>query len=290
MIQPGWTPSPTGERDRAVVRRRTGREDLLLVFSAGLIVSSGLVAAILLFTHPSGPTSFLEVVYLAFCAWGLVRVFRRNADLAREMRLNENGLVEEFGGGDGWLVDVLVLQGTAPTGADRGMLWIEGDRLFFAGYRTSFALTANEVAGRMRSACAVGGLRHNLRLPLASPTPAGRLSLSLNLRGEGLAAFYRRIDDWASHPSAAAGQLPPLTIGPGATSPAKLLAGGLAYLAGGAGLLGLLLFAAKTVDSFGLLFAAAMPAAWIVLGAMRLRALRDRRRLDRAFADREEDR
>ncbi len=163
----------------------------------------------------------VTVVSGVIAVWLAVRdnVLRRDAALPDQTRR------QEFGAGEGWLVDLIVLQGAAPTGSDRGMLWIEGDRLLFAGDRTSFALAGNDVAGHIRTEEPIGGLRHALCVPLTHRTAAGPLALSFEVVGrdaEEKILVRDTVDRWAVRVPHLDGQRPPTRLGPGAPTRTRL--------------------------------------------------------------------
>jgi len=125
----------------------------------------------------------------------------------------------------------VVRQGEAPTGRDQGLLWIEGGRIVFSGFHTSFALAPDQIATLVRHDAAVPGLRLRLGLTLRRETPVGPLALSFWpvadgwKRAEDDAATLRYtlntvIENGRRSPDPdLAGQWPPIDLGPGARSP-----------------------------------------------------------------------
>jgi len=131
-------------------------------------------------------------------------------------------LVEGLGD-EGWFVDLLVHHGAAPVGSDSGVMWIEEDRLFFAGERTSFGLTPDQVGDFCHLDTAIPGLKNCLELRLSHETPAGTLGItfspistsgrlvpSMNLLILGV------VNRWIGRGRQKDGQLPPLTVSPDA--------------------------------------------------------------------------
>jgi hypothetical protein len=170
---------------------------------------------------------------LLFMGMGLA--MRRHDDRMRARVERVRCLRDEFGVGPVWLVDLMVRQGETVTGQDQGLLWIEGERIAFSGFRTSFALASNQTIGRVRHDASLGGLRRRLELALKRTTDVGPLAISFWPIAEG----YRRQEDDATtlryalnrfldtRPLSSAeeiGQWPPVALGPGALAPRIILA------------------------------------------------------------------
>ncbi len=132
----------------------------------------------------------------------------------------------------------MILQGTVPTGLDRGMLWIEDGRLIFSGHRTSFALRHEDVARVTTPTIQIPKLRNGLEIPLNLRSGRFSVSLSVNVRPGSrhklqslITDLYKWQHDEKKRAKAAEssdlskhGQIPPLAFGPGAPSSNHLLA------------------------------------------------------------------
>ena len=208
---------------------------------------------------------------------------RRQSAIREAAWLRDAATMDEFGRRDGWLVDLMVRRGEAPTGSDRGMLWIEDGRLYFAGRRTSFGLSADQAAGFCRQGLSIPGLRHELDLRLVAPGP---LSITFEPVSGAKWQKSRRtahelreaINRWAGQGGVEGGQLPPLAIGPGAPSANALLLRALAPLLYWPATL--LAFASPfpfPIVLAALATACFLPSVWVPTA--RLRAWHDRRRL-----------
>lgn len=232
MSQADWTPSPVGEREVTFIRQRVMRYQWLSALPAALVIATSFIGALgcltALFNGPS-ILLFMATSGLFALSIGLFRKVRRHED-ALQRATQEPDLVQrqEFGGVDGWLVDLIVLQGSAPTGVDRGMMWFEGDRLFFSGRRTSFGLSPDQVIGRDRWTLSIPGLRNKLYVPLAQCSKAGRLALSIGTGDSEVFDLRAAIHRWSSLEPRGGGQLPPMQVGPGVPSRRRLLVGAIA--------------------------------------------------------------
>ena len=277
-----WTASPLAAREAEEAARDARRAELRV----------GLAVAALASTCPLG----LAITATGTLGWlltvGLVAGAVALLDRASELRKEARGalwdrdavLVDELGARDGWLVDLIVHAGDAPLGSDRGMLWVEDGRLYFAGARTSFALTP-EQASRCEEGRAVPGLRHGLRVPLRVGPAERRDAVSFSpVRGaKGQSRTDERevadaLDRWMREGRASGGQLPPRVPAPDAPDTARLVRGAVAstlfWLAVVAGLVSV-----WPLGLAGLL----LGRRWHAVRGPRLRwrALADRRRLDR---------
>ncbi len=196
-------------------------------------------------------------------------------------------VIDEFGVRSGWLVELIVHGGDAPLGTDRGMMWIEEGRLYFAGRRTSFGLTADQTAGPCERVRAVPGLRHGLRLPLRASnaflsfTVVRPAKWQMAMRDGEVAEVVK---DWIARREATGGQLPPLEPGPGSASAHRLLAKTIVSFGYWPALLLLVRWSnlfdfslAAIVFLLGLGAGGALPS--LSSPALWLRAYRDRRRL-----------
>ncbi len=265
--------------------RRAAREGAVLSGAAALVAGAASWVGLAL---PAG------TIVLGMGALGLMG--RHRDDRRRAERERTWDLREEFGVGPVWPVELMVRQGEAPTGCDRGLMWVEGDRILYAGLRTSFALAPAQTGGPVVHGPRLAGIRHRLNLPLARETPVGPLSLSFWPLSEGLlgaqedAANLRvalnTVAGRRDHVLEALGQWPPLAIGPDAPTPRDLLLGALARVVGWT------LFALVPAVALGAHPLFALAAFVVVAGlanwaaayenAPRWRAYRDRRRLRRA--------
>lgn len=285
MNEADWMPSPHVEREQASLLRRRRWEGPFSVWIAGVTsitaVGSGCATVDFFGRGQLVEAAFGATILLASIAATLGLAARDN-DLHSRIKAHDRTKREEFGSGAGWIVNLLVRQGDAPTGADRGMLWLEGGRLLFSGDRTSFALSSDQIAGPCRVQKPVAGLRHAIQVPLTPRTMAGPLSLSLDA-GADEDAVRRAVDRWAQEKTAG-GQLPPTRIGPGAPSPRRLLRGALGSSAYGMASLAAVVFVFAHVPALGLAIALlALYLGWrldSLVVPLRWRAFRDRSRLN----------
>jgi hypothetical protein len=198
---------------------------------------------------------------------------------------------EEIGGDTGWFVDLLVHHGDAPVGSDRGVLWIEDERLYFSGHRTSFGLTAEQAADFCQYDVCIPGLKNCLELRLRHQTSAGPLGISfspIDRSGRMLQDLHLPIQGsvnrWIGRGNATDGQLPPLTVGPDAEPSACLLfhaVGSVAFWIGVPTSL-ILTWNLNPIGSVvlgmaGLILGSVWTAVWSP--QLRMRAWKDRRKL-----------
>lgn len=203
-------------------------------------------------------------------------------------------LPDEFGGGErgGWRISLLVHQGDAPMGSDEGILWIEDDRLYFAGRRTSFGLTADQADGLLEFDPATPGVRNDLELRLRHQTTVGPLGISFSridpagrIDSSANREILEKVNRWIGRGTATGGQLPPLDLGPDAPTTPFLSLRAAASLAFWITLLAsfpaLILsshpFWAVGIALLGLLTGSLWTPVWSP--QLRLRAWLDRRRL-----------
>ena len=283
-----WSPSHALEREAAEEARLAARARLRVRVA---LAATALAAPLTCFALSSRPEFFpIGLAYTMGAFWSLKRALRQQESWAWE---RDAAAIDEFGGRDGWSVQLMVRQGEAPTGEDRGMMWIEGDRLYFAGRRTSFGLTADQASGDCRFDSAVRGHQHELLLPLAAWTAAGQVAVSfapvVHAKWQDRGAVYdlrEAVDRWRARGGAEGGQLPPIVPGPGAPSAQVLLRravwAGTIWIAYGVGVVGLvgagLAAAALPCAMAGGLIGAVWGDAWSPFA--RYRAYQDRRRLD----------
>lgn len=221
--QAEWTPSSVVERDVEHRRRRVTNHDwLALTVGATAITSAAILGICLLAIFFQGYTIFPALALIGGLFYLAKRIDLRRDRLQEEAASADRILREEFGAGQGWLVSLKILQGAAPSGEDRGMLWIEDGRLVFAGHRTSFTLSQDQVTGRCAFKPKVPGLRNTWSLPLNLHTPAGPVSLSLEVAESGH-AMPSAINHWLDQKPTEIGQLPPTTLGPGHADIDRLL-------------------------------------------------------------------
>jgi len=281
---------PTVEREQTIEARRTRRAGWFARLALLVTVATFPLSCIGLCVG-----SFWIFLALGFGVGGIllsVRAFERLDQARTAVWMRDAGMVDEFGSGVGWLVDLIVHQGDAPTGTDRGMLWVEDDRLIFAGRRTSFALAASEVLGRCHRTPPVPSLRLVLSLFLRTQTPAGRLGVSFVplerakwQSGVTVNDVQEAVTRWLHNGVPGESDLPPLTPGPDAPTSDRLLLRaalvGTYWTALIAGLSGLLLWSepiiALAVAMVGLLIGLSGP----ILHSPRalFRAWWDRRRI-----------
>lgn len=265
----------------------------------GLLVVAGFVflaiAVKVAASYSAGAEGFLffGIAIISLGAIPLARHWERQQELARKP---DAELKEGFGIGRGRFVSLIVRQGDAPTGEDRGMLWFEDGRLYFSGHRTSFGLVPAQVSSFATLEAGVPGVLNEVNLVLRRDTPAGPMSISFGLflspqtnPAPRLAKLKYDIDDWKSHDAKwrdvapeEPGQWPPSVAGPGVISDARLLAGALTVSVVLPCLVGGLLWRVSSGGIATIAFCVALlVAAFSPAGSLRWRALRDRRRLGR---------
>ena len=169
-----WTPHPVSEREMARVRRRWRFGEFNVVGAALSAIAAS--ASFAVGSDRFAGNYFVGILLFGLAtALGLLVVAFARRDNARLNAVNapDRARWEEFGSHEGWLVDLIVLQGDAPTGRDRGILWIEGSRLNFAGDRCSFSLLPGDIAGACRSERSIRGLRLGTRIALRHETASG---------------------------------------------------------------------------------------------------------------------
>ncbi len=222
-----WSLSPHIESEalresRAMIKaRRQSR------FALAFLILSFPIALVLFFMSLIFMPIGIAMIFFAI-RFGMnskeVALEASEADLVHEFRMAEGSSPRT-----GWLVNLLVHQGDAPMGSDRGMLWLEDERLYFVGRRTSFGLTADQVSGLVTFDPATPGVRNDLELRLAYDTIAGPLGISVSpivpggkVDTSAYSDVIDRVNRWIGRGSATGGQLPPLESGPDAPSLAAL--------------------------------------------------------------------
>lgn len=136
---------------------------------------------------------------------------------------DENALRAGYQPRTGILVDLIVRQGAAPTGVDRGMLWVEQGRLYFVGHYTSFGLTQSQVEKQFLNEPNIFSLSYPTTLELNAKTPVGPLSVcfepidpsSGSFTADRRSELRQTLNRWLGAKSDCEGQVPPLTLGPG---------------------------------------------------------------------------
>jgi hypothetical protein len=250
-----WAPSDLHERGESLLRQKIVRIEWTMGPLALLFAPLGLVALVgALFPFFFG-RGRIEVLLAAFALISgftavIVGLNRHRRRLHAALGESDGGLREPFDRHEGWFVELLVHQGAAVTGTDRGMLWIEDGGLLFSGYRTSFALGSDDVSAPPRYMGALPSIQGALRLPLKARTPAGELALSFNPLPEEELLLLGRIGSWIQDAPLRKGQLPPITLGPGALPRNRLLRCtwvATAYWALAAGSIGLLMLAMRSL-------------------------------------------
>jgi len=262
-------------------RRAKGQTGLVVLGVLFLVVAFAAAVA----STDLIPLAMVSVAALSLGAiplahfWELRQTARREPDLA---------LKEGFGKGPGRFVELIVLQGSAPTGIDRGMLWIEDRRLYFSGHRTSFGLVPWQVRSLTGRDAPIPGIRHAITLELQHETPAGLMSLSFGLIVPPSVSDWSerhdlltQLDRWKGGHNPGEGQWPPSGLGPGVVSERRLFLGAVLSSA----------FFPVTITAWSVavgnpLLLIGIPIAAIAwLGnektRARWRAVRDRRRLRR---------
>ncbi len=219
LSQAEWTPSIVVERDVEYRRRRVAYHDLVaLTVGAAAITAAaifGIWASIVFFAGWAVVPSLLLLIGLVYTAR---RIDRRRDRLQAEAAEADRILKDEFGEGEGWLVDLKILQGGSPTGEDRGMLWFEDGKMVFSGHRTSFALSSDQARGRCGFQNKILGLRHSIALKVDLVTEAGPVSLSIEPPAWQHGMVVGAINHWVGTSPVPGGQFPPTSLGPGAPS------------------------------------------------------------------------
>lgn len=215
-----WPPDEQAYRLQRLRRRRIYRAlrsqwSLAVLAVPALLFYAGLLSA--------GVAIWLTLV----CAALPVFLFNR----AYQSALGEDrDLIGDFGPlpAGACFVSLKVVQGSACTGSDLGILWLERDgRLMFSGQACSFGLARRDVyrAGPERK----GGPD---RLILNCASPAGDVGLLIRslLATKGKPKPSEMLGEFLeANRSAVLGQVPPMRIGPGADS-ARLIKRQLAGL------------------------------------------------------------
>ena len=221
MSHADWTPSPLLEGEFALRRKRIKRHDRLAATIGGTTLG-GLMAFGIFYAalHLSGVYTLIvgiSVIAAAFLA--AHRIERRRQALFAASEEADRVLRMEFGEGQGWFVDLIVHRGAAPTGVDRGMLWVEDGRLVFAGHRTSFSLSTDGVLDVKRQ-FPLKGVRHAIRIALPDGQAVSFAPFAKGTTNDLDETLYL----WSTGVETFGGQLPPLGIGPGAPPPGRLMA------------------------------------------------------------------
>ena len=215
----------------------------------------------------------------------VVQAYRHRQRVRLKPSADESALWFDFGRDGAWLVDLIVLQGAAPTGVDRGMLWIENGRLFFVGALTSFGLQPCQAVGDCRSRRRIPGLREALTLSLSRRSGIGWMGVGFSpvMDPEEREEIEAAINVWSQGRKGIDGQYPPRTIGPSAlpiTGLATLAALNTLYWIG-------IAFYASRAGSHTEAFVRLVlgtAVAWpldLMYPLLRWRALLDRRKLER---------
>ena len=218
-----WSLHPASERETAELAGRS-RGWRRAAWGIGL-VGFGLCPISLLGLLLAGAPWMLGLVVSAGLLGYLLLRSGREVERLRAERIR---LQDEHAAVPGWIVDLTVLQGAAPTGRDRGVVWFEEGRLLFLGRRTSFALAAEAAEGKLWSGWATSGST----LPLRARSAAGRVALAFEfvpwdgpIHGDSLGsyAFAQAVRSWLATEASIEGGLPPLAFGPDAPSSGSLL-------------------------------------------------------------------
>ncbi len=227
------------------------------------------------------------IVAVAGMSLGLIPLVLHWEARQAAARLPDVELREGFGRGAGRFVELIIRQGNAPTGEDRGMLWFEDGKMYFSGHRTSFGLVPSQVGSYPTQEEPVPRVRQRVNLVLKRATAAGPMSISFGLPLVSEAQTQARhlelrtdIEKWMKMEGAGGGQWPPSSPGPLVVSDRRLLT----ETAGWGLALPILLAALVspiTGPFFALLGAVVVSCVfWFTLGNdVRWRALRDRKRL-----------
>ena len=227
MSHADWTPSPLVEGEAKLLRKQVKRHDriALTLGAAGIVGVTGAGIALAILYLPGAVAAVLGIALVLGAFWAAYRFDGVRASLIAASEEADEILQREFGTGEGWFVDLFVHEGEAPTGVDRGMLWIEDGRLVFAGHRTSFSLSTGQALG-VRRQIPVRDVRYEIRVDLSSGQAVsfgcrqGRSYGTAKGATQGLLLVVRM---WARRPAVGGGQLPPSSLGPGAPSHVRLL-------------------------------------------------------------------
>jgi hypothetical protein len=235
----------------------------------------------------------MVAVFVALGGIGYARSGLRVADGLRRreaFRLEHESIA-------GWLVDLVVLQGAAPTGRDVGLVWFDDDRLYFVGSRTSFGLARGQVRNVSYDDWVTNDLQPPLTVILDAVTPAGRLGLGFDVLPQPPndfrasrtgRALHESIRGWMAASQSEDGQLPPLSVGPEAPTRIALFRGAVQTTGVWVVIAALVLWtAAATFWWLAPVWAIVamlviIPWGGIWIPRVRWRAWRDRRRLDRS--------
>jgi len=253
--QADWTPSIVTEREVEYRRKKVVHHDWVALTVGASVISAlaifGIWASIQLLAAWSVIPIILLIIGLSYAARN---IDRRRERLQKEAADADRILQDEFGSGEGWLVDLKIIQGAAPTGEDRGMLWFEDGRMVFSGHRTSFALSSSQADDRCRFENKVPGLRHSWALKLKLRTEAGPVFLSFEPPANQHDVVPGAINHWVESTPVADGQFPPTKLGPGAPTLGHLLMKAVVSTAYWLGLL-YLAFLPATWNAFAIIFA-----------------------------------
>ena len=233
------------------------------------------------------------VILLVLAVVAHRRTGRRLADGLRrreEFRSEHEGVA-------GWLVDLIVLQGAAPTGRDVGVVWFDGDRLYFLGSRTSFGLARSQVKALRFDDWLPNDLHPPLTMALNAATPVGSLGLGFEVlpqppgqfrASRTAAALNDSIRGWMASSQDGEGQLPPVALGPEAPTSLSLLRKAVQNTIFWCVVTVFVLWtAAETQWWYAPVWAIiilllSIPWGGVWIPRLRWRAWRDRRRLDRS--------
>jgi hypothetical protein len=303
VIQPQaeWRLNPVTERAIAEERRSFLQRRWVLgalgTFSLGLCPLAIFVRTYSLFGVTIGEWPFVAVL-LSMIALSHESV-RRSTRYGQIRRRRKLAIRDEYGEIDGWQVDMTVFQGAAPTGHDRGMVWIEDGRLYFVGERTSFGLSPSQVSITGARSLSHEPALADIQLPLDRTTAGGNLSVGLQVvpTDSGEFSAHNRQDQcrlaiksWVKSGDSGEGQLPPLTIGPSMPGTLRLFWMAVTATAFWSGLTVIVLLIGLTASwwtVFPVLFTIGLIATlWWDVWSPRIRwlAWRDRRRFDRSEA------
>ncbi len=228
-VEAEWRPNPAWEREiiaasQAMTYRKTSRRlftgSAVFMFAwCGFSIAEMDSVSVITFTSC--------LVCLASAIYASCLAAKRQAIGRRR----ESALYEEYSSLSGWHVDLFVLQGDAPTGRDRGVIWFEEDRLYFVGDRTSFGISRGQVKAMLGEEWSVANLRPQFVLQLHADTPAGKAAVGMNmirplgstLPNPSSNSLSQALRGWIRSTGGDDGQLPPLTLGPEAPTRSRLL-------------------------------------------------------------------
>lgn len=291
-----WRLSLNSERESAGYRRAVKSRRASGWFLGLVVLSSCPATLAQVVVEEVDNTGFVLGLFFVLFVLGATAHGQTGLRVAARQRRRE-AFRSEHEGVAGWSVDLVVLQGAAPTGKDTGVVWFDDDRLYFLGTRTSFGLARGQVTNSKFDDWLPNELHPPLTLTLSSKTPAGTLSVGFNVLPQSPREFRasrtgralsEAVRGWMAASSGDEGQLPPLAVGPEAPTRLTLLREALHTTAVWGIVAAVVLWWSISTDWWlapiwavlAMLLLIPWGAVWIP--RLRWQAWRDRRRLDRS--------